>query len=183
MAREADFAYRQALAMYPYSTEVLMKYGTFLKSQGRDADAGLVATLNPTPVFQIRLVADAPTADSEVMTKVEGVEGGQKSTVEKLNVQKAVLLDQTAVQSTRVIHDDQGKPIIGIVLTSDGKTKFDQITQDHLHQRLVFVCNGKPIFAPVIQSEIPGGKMEMTGHFDEQEASAIVEKINNAISQ
>ncbi len=183
MTREADFAYRQALALYPYSPEVLTKYEAFLKSQGRDADAALIAALNKTPVFQIRLVTDAPTADSEVMTKIEGMDGGQKQTVEKLNVQKTVLLDETAVQSARVNHDDDGKPEVEIILTTDGKNKFDQITLAHLHQRLAIIQGGNLVLAPVIQSEIPTGKMEMTGHFDEQEASAIVEKINNAISQ
>jgi hypothetical protein len=45
MAREADFAYRQALALCPYSPEAAKGYADFLKSQNRDADATLVSEL------------------------------------------------------------------------------------------------------------------------------------------
>jgi len=42
MAREADFAFRQALALCPYSPETIKGYADFLKSQNRDSDAALV---------------------------------------------------------------------------------------------------------------------------------------------
>jgi hypothetical protein len=42
MAREADFAFRQALALCPYSPEASKRYADFLKSRGREADASLV---------------------------------------------------------------------------------------------------------------------------------------------
>jgi hypothetical protein len=43
MAREADFAFRQALALCPYSPEAVKGYANFLKSQNRDSDAVLVS--------------------------------------------------------------------------------------------------------------------------------------------
>ena len=39
MAREADFAFRQAWALCPYSPEATYRYVNFLKSQNRAADA------------------------------------------------------------------------------------------------------------------------------------------------
>jgi hypothetical protein len=42
MVREADFAYRQALALCPYSPEATTGYVDFLKSQNRDSDAALI---------------------------------------------------------------------------------------------------------------------------------------------
>ena len=45
MAREADFAYRQALALCPYLPEAIKNYADFLKSQNRDADAALVSEM------------------------------------------------------------------------------------------------------------------------------------------
>jgi len=45
MAREADFAFRQALALCPYSPEAVKGYVNFLKSQNRDSDAVLVSEL------------------------------------------------------------------------------------------------------------------------------------------
>jgi hypothetical protein len=43
MAREADFAFRQAWALCPYSPEAVFRYINFLLAQNRAADALLVA--------------------------------------------------------------------------------------------------------------------------------------------
>jgi beta-lactamase regulating signal transducer with metallopeptidase domain len=45
MAEAADFAYRQALALCPYSTEAANGYESFLKSRNRDADAALIEAM------------------------------------------------------------------------------------------------------------------------------------------
>jgi len=42
MAREADFAFRQALALYPSVQNNLPRYLDFLKSQNRDSDIALL---------------------------------------------------------------------------------------------------------------------------------------------
>jgi len=42
MADEADFAFRQALALCPSNSETAKSYGDFLKSRNRDADAALL---------------------------------------------------------------------------------------------------------------------------------------------
>ena len=42
MADEADFAFRQALALCPYNSEAAKSYGNFLKRKNRDGDAALV---------------------------------------------------------------------------------------------------------------------------------------------
>lgn len=45
MAQAADFAYRQALALCPYSSEAANGYESFLKSRNRDADAALIEAM------------------------------------------------------------------------------------------------------------------------------------------
>ncbi len=42
MAREADFAFRQTLALCPYNPQTANSYASFLHGQDRDSDAGLV---------------------------------------------------------------------------------------------------------------------------------------------
>ena len=42
MAVEADFAFRQALALCPANSEAAKSYGDFLKGRTREADAALV---------------------------------------------------------------------------------------------------------------------------------------------
>ena len=45
MADAADFAFRQALALCPYSPEVADRYAEFLTKQHREADARLVRNM------------------------------------------------------------------------------------------------------------------------------------------
>jgi hypothetical protein len=45
MAHEADIAYRQALALCPYSPDAVKGYSDFLKSLNRDSDAVLVTEM------------------------------------------------------------------------------------------------------------------------------------------
>ena len=45
MAREADFAYRQAVALCPYDSGTVKGYADFLKSRNRDADAALIEAM------------------------------------------------------------------------------------------------------------------------------------------
>jgi hypothetical protein len=44
MAAEADFAFREAFALCPYSPEAVFRYATFLSQNNRSADALVVAT-------------------------------------------------------------------------------------------------------------------------------------------
>src|ERR1039457_458707 len=103
MARAADFAFRQAVALGPNSPEATHRYAEFLKARHREADAGLVTELAEkfkvktdgavTPakssVFQMRLVLDAPSENTEALTNVFQIGlTGNRRTAEVLNLQK-----------------------------------------------------------------------------------------------
>jgi Flp pilus assembly protein TadD len=45
MAGEADFAFRQALALCPYNPEAMNSHAEFLKKQNRNSDAALVSEM------------------------------------------------------------------------------------------------------------------------------------------
>ncbi len=188
MARAADFAFRQALALCPGSPEAVQRYTAFLKSQDRAADAQLVQDLADQfkpkpPFFQIRLVVDGPADDAEKMIDQSINQATDQVYSQVLFVQKAILLDQTAIQSAQVEKDALGHRVIDITFTDAGRKQFAQITREHLHQRLAIVIDGKVATAPVIQSEISGGTCQITGSFSEAEAQALTAKINEAIAR
>ena len=192
MARAADFAFRQALALCPYSPEATHRYATFLTQQHREKDAKLVlavferfkpesagAAAQPKgPVFQIRLALDVPTDNTEPMRLVSRNASSER--VETLYVAKAVLLDQSAIQSARLDKSPQGYQEIEISLTDTGKNRFAEITRQHLHQKLAIVIDGKLWMAPVVQSPITEGKMQITGGFSDEDAQMLTSKINEA---
>jgi len=129
----------------------------------------------------MRLVVDNPSADSEqLICQSTNKETGRIS-VEKLNVQKKILLGQTAVKSAVASKSRQDYWQVDFSLTPDGTARFAEITGQNIGKRLAIVIDGQLITAPVIQSPITGGKGQITGNFTEQEAKDLAAKINQAI--
>ena len=192
MARAADLAFRQALALCPYCPEAVYRYASFLTQQHREAEAKQVLALNEhfqsesaavapaaqAPVFQIRLALESPTDNAEPMRLIS--RNGAAERTESLYVAKEVLLDSTAIQSAWLGKSGQAYPSIEISFTDSGRKQFAEITRQHLHERLAIVIAGRLWMAPVVQTPITEGKASVTGSFSEAEASALVEKINAA---
>ena len=133
--------------------------------------------LNSPRPFQIQLVLNEPADDTEVMTQGDVNAGGVA-----LNVRKTPLLDQTALSSAAVTTDQiTGASRIDIELTQTGREQFAQLTKENINKQLAIVMNGKLYAAPWIMSEIPGGKLQISGSFTEKEASELASKINEAI--
>jgi RNA polymerase sigma factor (sigma-70 family) len=130
--------------------------------------------LNPSAPFQVQLVLDEPDENSESMTNSAGNEA--------LCVQKTPLMDYTAIRSATVERNaSSGAPEINVEFSDVGKELFAAVTKENLNKRLAVVLDGHLYAAPVIRSEISGGKAQITGNFTEEEAQALAAKINDAI--
>ena len=221
MTRAADFAFRQAWALCPYSPEGTYPYVNCLLEQKRVDDALLVAETTAkmpeltgesrtqiramveqiteyrksdlmavsmsvpakAPVFQMRLVVDAPADDAEKMIMLSTNQASGQVRQDEVYVQKPALLDQTALQSAKLINNSRGEPQIEITFTGAGRKQFAKVTREHLHQRLAIVIDGKLLSAPTIQTEINTGTGEIAGSFSEAEAKALTAKINEAVGR
>ena len=139
--------------------------------------AAAVAAPSTTPVFQIHLVLDAPSGDSEPMTIVS------KERKEVVNVQKTVLLDQTALKSAGVRTDELGHAQIEITFTDQGRKRFAEITREQVGKRLAIIIDGRLYSGPTIRTQISGGKTEISGSFSKEEANALAAKIIEAIKK
>lgn len=113
------------------------------------------------------------------MIVVQGAENPAHNEV--LNVQDAVLLDQTGVKSAQLQTDSLGRPQIAIIFTEDGRKRFADVTRESVGKRLGIVIDGQLYSAPTIRSEIPGGKANISGSFSEQEARELVNRINASL--
>ncbi len=204
MAQEADFAYRQALALCPYSLEAAKGYTAFLKSVNRPADAALVsdiaaqfpsapntasaksdqpATEAPNaPVFAMRLVQKGPSAAAERMTYATTNQTTGRIRSETLYVQKTVLLDQTAVESATVVTNRLGGLEIDLAFTDSGRKRFANVTRQNVGRRLAIIVDGQILSAPIIQSKITNGKASIVGAFTDQEAHTLARKIDEAVA-
>ena len=161
-----------------------------LKRQQRELEQAAVAAASktlpgqPTSVaalpapLQMQLVLDGPGENTETLTNSAGGASG-----ETLHVQKSPLLDYTAIRAATVSRDVvSGAPQIDVEFNEVGKELFAAVTKENINKRLAIVLNGQLYSAPVIRSEIPGGKAQITGSFTEEEARALAAKINDAIS-
>ena len=71
------------------------------------------------------------------------------------------------------IEPAQYEPCVNFELTAAGAAAFARLTRDGIGKRIAIVLDGKILSAPVIRSEIPGGRGMITGHFTVAEASRI----------
>lgn len=134
-------------------------------------------------VFQMRLVVDQPSADSEPMILSHKNKVSAQPALEKLNVEKKVLIDQSAIKSASVAKMQMAGSLevefqIEFIFTVEGQKSFAKITRENIDRRLAIIVDGKVLTAPVIRTEIPGGRGQINGDFTEQEAKEIVAKIN-----
>jgi preprotein translocase subunit SecD len=133
------------------------------------------------PILQMRLVTDtaAGDCDCEDMTVVQ--KDGDPVKKDVLHVLHKVLIDQTDLKSARVSTDHFGHPEIDIALNENGAKRFAEVTRTNLHKRLAIIIDGQLYSAPMIQSEIPGGRAVIVGDFSKDEAKELVKKLNEAV--
>ncbi len=143
--------------------------------------ASIIAQSASPPVFQVRLVADAPSADTEQRTLI--TTRGDQVHREVLNVQKTVLLDQKALKSAELSTDVAGHPIIDITFTDTGRKQFANVTRQRIGKRLAIVMDGRLCAAPVIRTEISGGKAQISSDFSKEEATSLAKQINDAVQK
>jgi len=129
------------------------------------------------PPFQLQLVLDGPSDDAESLTNLAG-----GNLQEMLYVQRAPLLDFSSISSAVVKTNPLGSTEIEIEFSDQGREQFAKITKENLNKRLAIVLGGQVYSAPVIRSEISGGKAQITGSFSQEEADALAARINEAIS-
>ena len=130
-------------------------------------------------VFQMRLVVDNPTGDSEAMSYV--TRDRNQTHTNLLQVQKTVLLNQTALKSAKAAKDALGQSVIEITFTEVGAKQFAEITRENLNKRLAIIIYGQVCQAPIIRTEVTGGKAQISGAFSNKEAKMLARKIAESL--
>lgn len=145
------------------------------------AAGAIAADTTTTPLFQLRLVTEKPGPNSEQMTIVRTADDHVASEV--LNVEKTVLLDQSALKSATVEKDALGHSVIDIAFTKAGTEKFAEVTRQNVGSRIGIVIDGRLCEAPVVRDPITGGKASISGSFTAAEAKDLAAKLNAAAAK
>jgi len=161
------------------------------------AVAAVAADSSTSQVFQMRLVLENPSSETDQMTLVRKGQGADQKEV--LFVQKTVLLDETDLKSAEVSTNLPNGTIdnllkakgaervqtvqIDIVFTDKGAKRLAEITRKNIGKRLAIVIGGQLYCAPKILSELSDGKARIVGDFSQQEAREIVAKITESLQK
>jgi SecD/SecF fusion protein len=99
-------------------------------------------------------------------------------------LEREVYLRGQAVLSTVHIASAQvtesqygGTHHINITFTKEGTSIFAEVTRNNLNKPLAIIVEGEVISAPVIRTEIAGGKAVISGKFTQEEAQRIASGI------
>jgi len=134
------------------------------------------ADIEAAPIFQMRLVAEGQSATAEPMSMVS--KWNDTTNTVTVFVEKAVLIDQKALKSAKVVKDSFGHSLIEITFTKKGAEDFATVTQQQLHKTLAIVIDGHLASTPRIQTPITSGKAQITGNFSQEEATDLANRIN-----
>ena len=151
-----------------------------------DAKAALAPAQKPAdqkpaisgaPPFQVQLVLDEPGDDSDTVTNRIGGD-----IAETLYVKKTPVLDYNSIAAAVVkTNEVTGAAEIDVEFSDQGREQFANITKENINKRLAIVLGGQVYSAPVIRSEITGGKAQISGSFSREEAEELAAKINEAV--
>ena len=111
-----------------------------------------------------------------------GEQAGVES-IERLLVSKRAVrgLNGSFIERARVSRNNMGEPEIEFELNSKGAAIFADVTRENIGKRLAIVLDGELYSAPVIQGEIPGGRGQITGNFDDKEAIELAQVLQNPL--
>jgi protein-export membrane protein SecD len=113
-------------------------------------------------------------ADDEVLGYYESDEYGVPVLKGFIVLKKEAVLDGSFLSDARVGQDQFGRPVVEFSLTLEGADIFADVTKNNVGKRLAIVLDEKVRSAPVIQTEILGGKGQITGKFSQEEVNTLV---------
>lgn len=86
-------------------------------------------------------------------------------------LKKRIDLDGTMIKTAQVTSDNLGRNVVAFELNEEGTDIFADITRANTGKQFAIVLDERVRSAPVIQSEIPGGRGQIAGSFGLTEAT------------
>ncbi|MBO7230989.1 MAG: protein translocase subunit SecD [Bacteroidaceae bacterium] len=109
--------------------------------------------------------------DLRLMWSVDAYEGDSTRTIFELNAIKITERNGHAPVEGDVISDatagfdNNGAPCVDMQMNVEGSRKWAALTKKNIHRAIAIVLDGYVYSAPMVQSEITGGRSQITGNF------------------
>jgi preprotein translocase subunit SecD len=140
-------------------------------------DEALVAAELPQSIpagGEEALISDfANRVPSDDVIKFQRVEDPSSGEVFRLPIllKKEVMLTGEYLEEARVSIDTRyNEPYVSISFNSEGAKIFEELTTEHVQERMAIVLDDNVYSAPVIRERIAGGNAQITGSFSMDEA-------------
>ncbi|MEO1767126.1 protein translocase subunit SecD [Thiobacter aerophilum] len=135
--------------------------------------------LGRTATLELRM---ADFTDSEIAAALAGqvplgAELMRERNGQPVLVRKNVVLTGEYITDASAGFDEHGRPAVHMTLDSRGARIFQQLTRENIGKRMAILLiekgQAEVVTAPVIQTEIPGGRVQITGMRSTEEANDI----------
>jgi len=100
---------------------------------------------------------------------------------DSLQVAAVPVINFSQFKSVSKGYDPSGYATIDVILTEDGAAVFKAHTANNIGKKLAIIIKDELIVAPIINSEIPGGLISISGSFNAAEANRIHSYLNKMI--
>ena len=192
--RTQDFALQQNITTLRNRVNELGVAEPIIQQQGADRvvvqlpgvqdTAKAKDILGRTATLEVRMVDDEGTGNPAVIQAALAgqVPFGDEIYVERggapVLVRKQVVLTGDRINDAQPGFDNQtGEPAVHINLDGTGARIFQQVTRENVGKRMAILLfekgKGEVVTAPVIRSEIPGGRVQISGRMTTQEAQDV----------
>ena len=118
----------------------------------------------------------APSKEGKLFKKKEG-----DYFTDSLLVSKVPVIDFAGLKSVSKGYDASGNANIQVVFTKNGTQLFKEYTTNNVGSKIAIIIKDELIIAPIINSEIPGGQVEISGSFTQREANEIYNYLDRII--
>jgi len=133
------------------------------------------------------MTADVPPGYELLTLEFEGARG--ETGVEELYVKRIPEMTGEMISNSFARPDIYGKPEVILQFTSEGRTRFADVTREIATQgqqagrlgRLAIVLDGKLYSAPTVRETIDSESAQITGSFSEREALNLANVLNNPL--
>ena len=140
--------------------------------------------LGRTATLEVRMVDDEASANPSIMAEAQRGQppAGTEYYVERggqgLLVKKAVVLTGERLTDAQAGFDNQTQePAVHLTLDSSGARIFKDVTRDNVGKRMAILLiekgKGEVVTAPVIRTEIGGGRVQISGRMSTVEANDV----------
>ena len=133
-----------------------------------------------TATLEVRMVEDDPSKMADAMAGnvpagYELLDEASSRGVQKILVRKDVELTGDNINDAQAGFDENGAPAVHINLDTAGASIFRQVTAENIGKRMAMVLvekgRAEVVTAPVIRSEIGGGRVQISGSMNPAEAN------------